>query len=119
MSKNFDEKPYVRSIYVPCWLAQIPEFELSSNAKVVYAKIIEKKYENFIQNDDFKDFYKVLKIKNEEFEEGLEELVKVKLLKKYYKNRKMIYYKFLHHFWMDKPINPHYNYETFHYVKYE
>lgn len=108
MSGNFTRA----MLYIPCWLAQIPESELSSNAKVVYAKITERKYAIPSENE-----LKILKISDEEFEKGIDELLSVKLIKKYHEDGKLVYYKFLHHEWMDKPINPHYNYETFHYVK--
>lgn len=112
MSGNF-----IRAVHVPCWLAQIPESELSSNAKVIYAKITERKYSNPSYHDSLKESSKILKISNEDFEKGIDELLSVKLMKKYYEDKNKVYYKFLHHDWMDKPINPHYNYETFHYVK--
>jgi hypothetical protein len=110
-------KLFLSKIYVPCWLAQIPESELSSNAKVVYAKVNERRHDKNAYHDSLKESSKILKISNEEFEKGIDELLSVKLIKKYHENGKMIYYKFLHHDWMDKTINPHYNYETFHYVK--
>lgn len=102
----YNPKSISPSVYIPCWLLQVPTKLLSNNAKIFYGRLAQWCNHTGDVFRSLKQLSFELGTPERTLERHLKELKKVNLIQTFHPQAGGInHYKFLRHEWMDIPIN--------------
>jgi DNA-binding transcriptional ArsR family regulator len=110
---RYNPKSHAPSVYIPCWLIQIPTSLLSTNAKMLYGRLAQWSNEKGDVYRSAKQLSSELGTPQRTIERHLNELRDVGLIYTHQVEAgSQNHFIFLHHEWMDMPIHENLSYKS-------
>ncbi len=110
--KLHNPKAYTPSVYIPCWLIQVPIQKLSHGAKILYGRLAQWSNEKGVVYRASSSLKEEMGCSLRTITDLLKELREAGLIGTYQKEKGGVnHYEFYSHPWMDEPINEHLSYK--------
>lgn len=109
--KLYNPKAHAPAIYMPAWLLQVSMKLLSNNAKMLYGRLAQWANERCQVFRSIPQLAEEIGCSQRNVNRYLLELKEVNLIRTFHPQAGGVnHYEFLHHPWMDEPINRHLSY---------
>lgn len=110
---TYNPKAHSPSVYIPCWLIQVPSDQLSYAAKMLYGRLAQWSSSKGTVHRSVNQLSEELGMHPRAVERTLKELRDVKLINTYQTDLGGVnHYEFLEHEWMGVPINENLEYKS-------